>query len=79
MLLPGIKINTSATDFAPISQVQLMRFKGESGRWESVRRDHERRRLTTPGLLKSSSPRGTAGAFCWRTRMVNAGRAKELR
>ena len=31
-LLPGIKINTSATDFAPVSQVQLMRFKGES--WE---------------------------------------------
>jgi len=32
MLLPGIKINTSPTDFAPISQLQLMRFKGE--RWE---------------------------------------------
>jgi branched-chain amino acid transport system substrate-binding protein len=31
-LLPGIKINTSPTDFAPISQVQLMRFKGET--WE---------------------------------------------
>jgi len=31
-LLPGIKINTSATDFAPISQVQMMRFKGET--WE---------------------------------------------
>jgi branched-chain amino acid transport system substrate-binding protein len=31
-LLPGIKINTSATDFAPISAVQLMKFKGES--WE---------------------------------------------
>jgi branched-chain amino acid transport system substrate-binding protein len=30
-LLPGIKINTSPTDFAPISQVQLMRFKGETG------------------------------------------------
>jgi branched-chain amino acid transport system substrate-binding protein len=29
MLLPGISINTSATDFAPISQLQLMRFKGE--------------------------------------------------
>jgi len=29
-LLPGVKINTSATDFAPISQLQLMRFKGES-------------------------------------------------
>jgi branched-chain amino acid transport system substrate-binding protein len=32
MLLPGIKINTSPTDFAPISQLQLMRFKGQ--RWE---------------------------------------------
>jgi len=30
-LLPGIKINTSANDFAPIEQLQLMRFKGE--RW----------------------------------------------
>jgi len=32
VLLPGIKINTSSTDFAPISQLQLMRFKGE--KWE---------------------------------------------
>ena len=32
VLLPGIKINTSPTDFAPISQLQLMKFKGE--RWE---------------------------------------------
>src|SRR6186713_3060821 len=31
-LLPGVKVNTSATDFAPISQVQLMKFKGET--WE---------------------------------------------
>jgi branched-chain amino acid transport system substrate-binding protein len=29
-LLPGIKINTSPTDFAPISQVQLMRLKGDT-------------------------------------------------
>jgi branched-chain amino acid transport system substrate-binding protein len=28
-LLPGVKINTSATDFAPIEQLQMMRFKGE--------------------------------------------------
>jgi branched-chain amino acid transport system substrate-binding protein len=28
-LLPGVKVNTSATDFAPLSQLQLMRFKGE--------------------------------------------------
>jgi branched-chain amino acid transport system substrate-binding protein len=32
ILLPGIKINTAPNDFAPISQLQLMRFKGE--RWE---------------------------------------------
>ena len=31
-LLPGVKINTSPTDFAPISQLQLMRLKG--GSWE---------------------------------------------
>jgi branched-chain amino acid transport system substrate-binding protein len=30
--LPGIKINTSPTNFAPISQFQLQRFKGET--WE---------------------------------------------
>src|SRR4029079_8087644 len=29
-VLQGIKVNTSATDFAPISQVQLMRIKGET-------------------------------------------------
>jgi branched-chain amino acid transport system substrate-binding protein len=29
MLLPGIKINTSATDFFPIKQMQLQRFTGE--------------------------------------------------
>jgi branched-chain amino acid transport system substrate-binding protein len=31
-LLPGVKITTSATDFAPIEQLQMMRFKGE--KWE---------------------------------------------
>jgi branched-chain amino acid transport system substrate-binding protein len=31
-LLPGIKINTSPTDFAPISQLKMQRFKGE--KWE---------------------------------------------
>jgi branched-chain amino acid transport system substrate-binding protein len=29
-LLPGIKINTSPTDFAPLSQLQLLRFKGNT-------------------------------------------------
>ena len=32
MLLPGIKINTSPTDFAPVKQVQMGRFNGE--RWQ---------------------------------------------
>jgi branched-chain amino acid transport system substrate-binding protein len=32
VLLPGIKINTSPTDFAPLSSLQLMKFKGE--KWE---------------------------------------------
>jgi branched-chain amino acid transport system substrate-binding protein len=31
-LLPGIKLNTSPTNFAPITQVQLVRLKGEA--WE---------------------------------------------
>jgi branched-chain amino acid transport system substrate-binding protein len=29
-LLPGIKINTSRTDFFPIEQMQLMKFEGET-------------------------------------------------
>jgi branched-chain amino acid transport system substrate-binding protein len=33
MLVPGIKINTSPTDYFPIEQLQMMRFNGE--RWES--------------------------------------------
>jgi branched-chain amino acid transport system substrate-binding protein len=31
-MLPGVKLNTSPTDFAPISQLQMQRFKGE--KWE---------------------------------------------
>src|SRR3954469_25833544 len=31
-LLPGIKVNTSATDFAPLAQLRLQKFKGET--WE---------------------------------------------
>lgn len=33
IFIPGILVNTSATNFAPIQQSQLMRFKGE--RWEN--------------------------------------------
>ena len=32
MLMPGITINTSPNDFAPIKQVQMARFNGD--RWE---------------------------------------------
>jgi branched-chain amino acid transport system substrate-binding protein len=32
LLLPGIRLNTSATDFAPIKQMQLARFNGKA--WE---------------------------------------------
>jgi branched-chain amino acid transport system substrate-binding protein len=31
-LLPGVKLNTSDTDFAPIAQLQMQRFKGQ--KWE---------------------------------------------
>jgi hypothetical protein len=31
-LIPGIKINTSATDFAPVEQLRMMQFK--NGKWE---------------------------------------------
>jgi len=31
-LLPGVRINTSATDYAPIEQLQMMQFKG--GKWQ---------------------------------------------
>ncbi len=31
-MLPGVKLNTSATDFYPIEQLQMMRFK--SDKWE---------------------------------------------
>jgi branched-chain amino acid transport system substrate-binding protein len=34
VLLPGIRINTSASDFYPIEQMQMQRFNGE--RWESI-------------------------------------------
>ena len=30
LLLPGVKINTSPTDYLPIEQMQLQRFDGQS-------------------------------------------------
>ena len=41
MLLPGIKINTSPTDFAPIEQMVMAKFKGDEV--GDVRRRHQRR------------------------------------
>jgi branched-chain amino acid transport system substrate-binding protein len=32
LLLPGIKVNTSPTNYSPIRQMQLAKFNGES--WE---------------------------------------------
>jgi branched-chain amino acid transport system substrate-binding protein len=32
LLLPGIRLSTSATDFAPIKQMQLAKFNGKA--WE---------------------------------------------
>jgi branched-chain amino acid transport system substrate-binding protein len=32
VFLPGIVVNTSANDYAPVEQLQMMRFKG--GKWE---------------------------------------------
>jgi hypothetical protein len=51
LLLPGIKVNTSPTNYSPIRQMQLQRFNGES--WELfggvlTGRATERRRSTRP-------------------------------
>jgi hypothetical protein len=35
MLLPGIKLNTSPTDYTPIKQMQLRRFDGKT--WVRIR------------------------------------------
>ena len=53
VLLPGIKINTSPTDFAPISQLQLMKFKGEQV--GAVRRRHQRRRRRLSSIVPFES------------------------
>ena len=61
------KVNTSATDFAPISQLQLMKFKGE--RWDLFGDVHQRRRrrlaigisdrlITDLTLTPAACPRG---------------------
>ena len=69
-LLPGIKVNTSATDFAPISQLQTDAVQGRN--LGTVRRNPQRRRrqLTPPAgfnrliRLKKQPPAPTSrGAF----------------
>lgn len=35
-LLPGIEINTSPSDFAPIEQMQLQQFDGKNGTWNRI-------------------------------------------
>ena len=55
-LLPGIKVNTSPTDFAPISQLQLMRVQGRD--LGTLRRNplRRRRRLTRRNCLLKKQP-----------------------
>ena len=59
-LLPGIKINTSATDFAPISQLQMMKFKGET--WELFGEITERRRRRLDAATVHLLPKDAAPA-----------------
>ena len=68
-LLPGIKVNTSATDFAPISQLAVDEVQGRD--LGSVRRRHQRRRRrlirsgrSGPLTTKEAAPATVvAGAF----------------
>ena len=73
MLLPGITISTSATDFAPIKQMQLMKFDGETWKlFGEVIRVRQLRRLAaaagghgpphTARPASPSAPRGRARA-----------------
>ena len=83
-LLPGIKVNTSATDFAPISQLQLDEVQGrELG---TVRRNSQRRRRRlarpTRPSTKEAAPRLCArGLFVVTVpaKCVVTARSKELR
>ncbi len=81
-LLPGVKVNTSPTDFAPLSQLQLIRFKGET--WERFGEilARRRRRLAQPGRLQRSSPAALPqGLFCCEAsgKMLITTPSKELR
>ena len=53
-LLPGIKMNTSANDFGPIQDLQLIKFKGES--WERFGEVISGRRAPTVFNVKQTEP-----------------------
>jgi len=42
ILLPGISVNTSPTDYRPIEQLHLMRYNGRN--WEEIDADDRPRR-----------------------------------
>ena len=53
LLLPGIKVNTSPTDFAPIEQEQLAKFDGEQ--WALFGEMHRRRQEVGPAVASALS------------------------
>ena len=59
-LLPGIKVNTSATDFAPIAQLQMMQIQGRDV--GAVRRHHQRRRRRLTDAWRDVRPLTTKEA-----------------
>ena len=60
LLLPGIKVNTSPTDFYPIQSVQLPRFEGET--WKLFGDDPvERRRKQVAVASNIGAPRAVGG------------------
>ena len=65
-LLPGVKLNTSATDFAPIAQLQMQRFKGQ--KWELfgeiISGDIAHPVKGSQPARQRKPPRTFAGAFC---------------
>jgi hypothetical protein len=42
LLLPGVRVNTSPTDYRPIEQLRLMRYNGRN--WEEIDADDRPRR-----------------------------------
>ena len=67
MLLPGIKVNTSPTDYFPLEEMQMRRFNGE--RWEIVRPDHQRGDRQLNGNVLRDRINRRASGRPWRKRM----------